>query len=234
MGLLVLVRHGESRWNLDDKFTGWVDVPLSEEGIAEADECGLHCRNYKFDRAYTSRLERAHETLQIILSVQDRTGITQHKGIYFRYRSWIQASNKLSNGDLPVFTSELLNERYYGLLQGMKKRVAEQRFGKEQVFKWRRGYKDKPPKGESLQQAFHRIMPYFTHEIFPHVANGEQVLLVAHGNTLRAIIKHIERISDHEIADIDLPEAKPIVYHYTRTKGWKWKSGSYTHDRPLR
>jgi len=232
MGLLVLVHHGESMWNSANKFTGWVDVPLSEHGIDEAERCAVHCRKYAFDQVFTSRLQRAHETLQIILSVQGRTGIVQHTGVNPIYRPWIRRSNKF--GDvLPVYTSEELNERFYGLLQGMDKSKAERLFGKEQVFLWRRGYTERPPKGESLQQAFERIIPYFRHRIFPRVKRGCRVLLVAHGNTLRALIKHIERLSSEEIVDVDLPEARPIVYRYARSS-WKRLEGGYRYGRPLR
>ncbi|MFZ2803929.1 MAG: 2,3-diphosphoglycerate-dependent phosphoglycerate mutase [Patescibacteria group bacterium] len=232
MGLLVLVRHGESRWNEENKFTGWVDVPLSDRGIDEAERCAVHCRKYDFDQAFTSRLERAQDTLQIILSDQGRTGIVQHVGINPMYRPWIKQSNKF-DGDLPVHTSEDLNERYYGSLQGMDKLDAEKRFGKENVFLWRRGYTEQPPKGESLRQAFERIMPYFKRHVFPRVKRGDHVLIVAHGNTLRAVIKHLEKLNGEEIADIDFPEARPIVYRYSKS-GWKRIEGEYQKNRPLR
>lgn len=232
MGLLILVRHGESRWNLDNKFTGWVDVPLSQRGINEAKRCAKHCRRYEFDSAFTSRLERAHETIQIILGDQDRTGVVQHEGINPKYREWIRRSNRV-DGDIPVQTSEDLNERYYGELQGMNKKQAERKYGRERLLKWRRGYVDRPPKGESLKDAFERIVPYVAKSIFPRVKRGEHVLLVAHGNTLRAIIKAIEDISDEDIADVDLPEAQPIVYRYTQKK-WEHIGGMFRRGRPLR
>ena len=232
MGLLVLVRHGESRWNSDNKFTGWVDVPLSDRGIDEAKRCAVHCRKYAFDQAFTSRLQRAHETLQIILSAQDRTGIVQHVGINPKYRPWIKRSNAF-DGDLPVHTTEDLNERYYGQLQGMNKLEAEKQFGADSVFLWRRSYTEHPPQGESLREAFERIMPYFKRHVFPCVKRGCHVLIVAHGNTLRAVIKHLEKLSGEEIADVDLPEAHPIVYRYTKST-WRRIEGDYRHMRPLR
>ncbi len=232
MALLVLVRHGESRWNVDNKFTGWVDVPLSQRGISEASACAKHCRAYEFDCAFTSRLERAHETLQIILGDQDRTGIVQHTGVHSKYREWVKYSNRM-NGDLPVYTSEHLNERYYGDLQGMKKQEADAKYGHDQVFRWRRGYADRPPQGESLKDTFRRVMPFVKKKILMKAEAGASVLLVAHGNTLRAIIKSLEGISDANIADVDLPEALPLVYRYERKK-WKHVSGEYQHGRPLR
>jgi len=232
MGLLVLVRHGESRWNLDNKFTGWVDVPLSQQGINEAKRCAKHCRKFEFDCAYTSRLERAHETIQIILGDQDRTGVVQHEGINPKYREWIRRSNRV-DGDIPVFTSEDLNERYYGDLQGMNKKQAERKYGLRRLLAWRRGYDTRPPKGESLKDAFDRIMPFVRENVFLPVMRGDHALLVAHGNTLRAIIKDLEGISDEDIADVDLPEARPLVYRFTR-KRWEHIAGTYDHGRPLR
>lgn len=233
MGLLVLVRHGESRWNLANRFQGWVDVSLSDNGVKEANVCALHCRPYRFDCAFTSRLERAHQTLHIVLSKQGRTSIIQHTGKSSHRPGWVKRSNLLRNDDLPVYMDDSLNERYYGDLQGMNKEEAEKKYGFEQVLSWRRGYKDRPPKGESLKQVFERTVPYFARTILPRVKRGEHVLITAHGNSLRAIIKHIGGIDDEQIADIDLPQAKPIVYRYT--KGiWKHELGDLKTGRPLR
>ncbi len=232
MGLLVLVRHGESRWNLDNKFTGWVDVPLSNTGIREAGVCAKHCRMYEFDNAFTSHLERAHETLQIILGYQDRTGIVQHMPTHSKHPEWIRRSNYV-NGDLPVYDTECLNERYYGELQGMNKEQANKKFGYEQVLHWRRSYIGRPPKGESLKDVFERTMPYVRKQILSKVKSGQQVLLVAHGNILRAIIKELENISDADIANVDLPQALPLVYRYARNT-WTHTGGEYQFGRPLR
>ncbi|MCK9361359.1 2,3-bisphosphoglycerate-dependent phosphoglycerate mutase [Patescibacteria group bacterium] len=139
----------------------------------------------------------------------------------------------LRNDDLPVYMDDTLNERYYGDLQGMNKKEAEEKYGFEQVLRWRRGYKDRPPKGESLKQVFERTIPYFSKVIVPRVKRGEQVLLAAHGNSLRTIIKHIEGINDEMIANIDLPQAKPIVYRYAKGV-WKHELGDLKPGRPLR
>lgn len=232
MSYLVLVRHGESRWNVGNRFTGWVDVPLTAKGIREAIRCSMHCRAYDFDVAFTSNLERAQSTLLIILSLQNRTGIFQHEGQGPHYR-WSCRSNRCLPNDIPIFESELLNERFYGKLQGMDKRTAERRYGKAKVFKWRRGYRDRPPGGESLKQAFERTRPYLTRRILSRVKHGNTVLLVGHGNTLRATIKMLERISDRDIASIDLPEGRPIVYRY-RAGAFVRIKGAYRFDRPLR
>ena len=229
---LILVRHGESRWNLCNRFTGWVDVPLSEQGIKEAQTCAKHCVHFDFSSAFTSDLERAHETLLIILSLQGKTAIVQHREDS-RYRRWVNASNRCGTGDLPVFTSPFLNERFYGALQGMEKNEAERRFGKDKLFAWRRGFLDRPPRGETLKETFGRALPYFTKYILPKVKRGEETIVAGHGNTLRAIIKYIEGIKDEDISFVDLPKGHPLVYTYkhgtfTRT------AGAYGFKRPLR
>lgn len=232
MGTLVLVRHGESRWNVSGRFTGWVDVPLSEKGVHEAERCAEHCKEYDFDVAFTSALERAHATLLIILSRQNRTGIIQHEGDHPHYK-WRCYSNKCDGKDIPVFESEALNERYYGLLQGMDKKEAVKIYGREKVFAWRRGYVAKPPRGESMKDAFERTWPYFEKKIMPRIRRGETVMIAGHGNTLRAMIKRLEKISDDAISRLDLPEAKPVAYDYHKGK-WTRIEDGYTFDRPLR
>jgi 2,3-bisphosphoglycerate-dependent phosphoglycerate mutase len=233
MGKLVLVRHGESRWNLCNRFTGWVDVPLSENGVNEAERCAKHCQEFSFSAVFTSTLERAQETALIILSRQNRNAIFQHKGDDPRYRTWIKASNVCGGDDIPIVGTPLLNERYYGALQGMDKYDAEAKYGHEKVLAWRRGYKDRPPKGESLADVFARVWPYFRRHVLPRANDGETVLLSGHGNTLRAIIKHLEGISDQDIAAVDLPEAKPLVYEAYRSKLVRVEGG-FALDRPLR
>jgi 2,3-bisphosphoglycerate-dependent phosphoglycerate mutase len=232
MGKLVLVRHGESRWNMHNRFTGWVDVPLSENGLREAERCAVHCEKYNFSTVFTSALERTHVTAAVILSRQGRNGIIQHDEKH-RYRKWMLHSNTCGKGDIPIYESPVLNERFYGDLQGMEKKQAEKVYGKQQVFAWRRGFSDKPPGGESMKQTFMRIHPYFDANIMPRVAKSETVLLSGHGNTLRAIIRHIEGISNEDIVNIDLPEATPIVYEYRRGKFIRI-AGEYRLNRPLR
>lgn len=232
-GSIILVRHGESRWNLDNRFTGWVDVPLSVNGIKEANRCAIHCKKFDFAIAFTSALERAHGTLQIILSEQGRTGVIQHPEDK-RYGGWIRASNSLGDSDLPVFEHKYLNERYYGDLQGLNKAEAEQRYGKDKLLAWRRGYTARPPGGgESLHDVLTRTKPYIQTKVIPRLKRGETVLLVGHGNTLRSIIKMFEQISDENIAYVDLPEAQPLAYSYKRGV-FERIEGEYTFDRPLR
>ena len=232
MGTLVLVRHGESRWNLDDRFTGWVDVPLSENGIREAERVARYCRQFEYAAAFTSALTRAQETLLIILARQDLTGVFQHED-GLRHADWIRHSNRPSVKDIPVYISANLNERYYGSLQGLMKSAAERKYGKKQVLAWRRGYTDHPPGGESLKETQARVQPYLMKNILPRVRRGESIIVAAHGNTLRAVIKYLEGISDGDIACIDLPEARPLVYHYRRRRFVR-VAGEYRFSRPLR
>jgi 2,3-bisphosphoglycerate-dependent phosphoglycerate mutase len=233
MGHLVLVRHGESRWNQCNRFTGWVDVPLSEAGIEEAEKCAHQCKKFDFAAAYTSKLERAHSTMNVILAHQNRTGIVQHEHDKKHYK-WVAHSNGCGTDDIPVIESTALNERYYGRLQGLEKGEAEKKYGKEKVLAWRRSYDAKPPGGgESLEETFNRVLPFFRKYILPRVRKSDDVLVVAHGNTLRAMIKFIEKISEIDIAFVDLPQAQPIVYEYKRG-GFKRISGEYHFNRPLR
>ncbi len=232
-GTIVLVRHGESRWNLGNRFTGWVDVPLSMAGIKEAQDCAKHCKKYDFQLAFTSALERAHSTLHIILSEQGRTGIVQHPEDK-RYGRWIKASNVFSSRDIPIYEHKYLNERYYGSLQGLVKSAAEKKYGRDRVLDWRRGYDTNPPGGgESLKDVVKRITPYMETKVIARLKRGETVILVGHGNTLRSVIKGFEKISDEHITHIDLPEAKPLVYVY-RSGRFTRTEGEYSFDRPLR
>jgi 2,3-bisphosphoglycerate-dependent phosphoglycerate mutase len=201
-------------------------------GVLEAEACALHCQKYDFDIAFTSKLERAHATLSIILAQQNRTGIIQHENEGSHYK-WTCDSNFCLPDDIPVYESATLNERYYGKLQGIGKKAAEKKFGVKKVFEWRRGYDARPPGGESLKEAHGRVIPFFLKKIQPRLRKGETVLLCAHGNTLRAIIKRLEGISDHEIAYIDLPKAKPLVYEYSRGR-FRRVAGEYELNRPLR
>lgn len=232
MGTLTLIRHGESRWNLHNRFTGWVDVPLSERGICEAQECAKHCKKFSFDVAFTSLLGRAHQTLFTVLASQGETAVFQHAEDA-QYHRWIRLSNKCRSGDIPVFESILLNERFYGTLQGMNKKEAERNFGKERVFKWRRGYKERPPGGETLKETFERSNPFLVDTILPYVKKGAHALIVAHSNTLRATVKYLEKIDDVDIPFLDFPLALPFVYTYRR-QTFSRTQGDYRFDRPLR
>ncbi|MBZ0282855.1 MAG: 2,3-bisphosphoglycerate-dependent phosphoglycerate mutase [Anaerolineae bacterium] len=186
-GLLILVRHGQSRWNLENRFTGWVDIPLTAEGEAEAQRAGELLKTCQFDAAFTSALSRAQETLRIILEVIDQP-------------------------DVPTQRDQALNERHYGDLQGLNKDETAAKFGKEQVHIWRRSYDVPPPNGESLKDTRARVLPYYQAHIEPLVLAGKQILVVAHGNSLRALVMMLENISEQNISDLNIPTGIPMRY----------------------
>jgi 2,3-bisphosphoglycerate-dependent phosphoglycerate mutase len=189
MAFLVLVRHGESQWNLENRFTGWVDVPLSEKGIGEAKKAGerLKKENIRFDVAYTSNLQRAQNTLSLILQ-------------------------ELNQAALSVTKNEALNERHYGDLQGLNKAETAQKFGDEQVKIWRRSYDVAPPKGESLKDTAARTLPYFEAHIVRDLKAGKNVIVAAHGNSLRAIVMHLDKLTKEQVLELNLGTAVPIIY----------------------
>ena len=188
-GTLVLVRHGQSEWNLKNLFTGWRDVGLTEQGHAEAKKAGelLKARGVKFDIAFTSALSRAQVTCQHILDA-------------------------LGQGDLETIRDQALNERDYGDLVGLNKDDARAKWGEEQVHVWRRSYDVQPPGGESLRDTGARVWPYYLHDLQPHVLRGETVLVAAHGNSLRALIMALDGLSGDEVVKVELGTGVPIVY----------------------
>ncbi|MFM7586784.1 MAG: 2,3-bisphosphoglycerate-dependent phosphoglycerate mutase [Bacteroidota bacterium] len=190
MPTLVLVRHGQSQWNLENRFTGWVDVPLSAQGEEEAARAGGMLATYHFDLAFTSALQRAQNTLRIMLRV-------------------------MGNEELPIIANEALNERMYGMLQGLNKAETAVRYGDEQVLIWRRSYDVAPPDGESLKDTAARVIPYVNQEIFPLLRAGKNVLVAAHGNSLRALVMQLEGMSPAEILQFEIPTAVPRVYTLT-------------------
>ncbi len=203
---LVIIRHGESIWNKENIFTGWVDVPLSENGIEQAKKAKLLLKDYSFDLAYTSYLKRASDTLDIIL----------------------EGSN------IPVKKAWQLNERFYGDLQGKNKDEVKKQYGEEQFKLWRRSYDTRPleininsqfyqgndekykeinvPLTESLKDTEARVLPYLQEEIFPNIKKGKRIIISAHGNSIRAIVKILENISGEEIAKVEIPLAIPLIY----------------------
>jgi len=228
MTYLILVRHGESRWNLDNKFTGWVDIPLSSNGIKEALISSKNIDYYHIDKAYTSKLVRAQETLLLILANQEYTGVFLHSDK--KKEKWYNHPKKLEANEIPIIASEKLNERCYGKLQGMNKDLARKKYGKDKVFIWRRSYDIPPPGGESLKDTFKRTVPYFKKEILPSLKKGN-ILVCAHGNSLRSIIKYIENISDEEITHLELPTGVPIIFEYKRGK--LTRKDNFNYNRPI-
>ena len=211
---LVLLRHGQSTWNLENRFTGWTDVDLTETGINEAKEAGklMLAENYKFDFVFTSVLKRAIRTMWIVMDVMDNM--------------W-----------LPVERAWQLNERHYGDLQGLNKAETAKKFGDEQVLIWRRSYATPPPplspddprhprfdpryakvdpallpSTEALKNTLERVMPYWEKSIAPRLLAGEKILIVAHGNSLRALVKYLDHISDEDIVELNIPTGVPLAY----------------------
>jgi len=219
MAILVLLRHGKSMWNALNLFTGWVDVPLAYEGIEEAIKAGEKLKNYCFDEVYTSALIRSIQTAMIALS-KNKCGkipIIQHnKG---KMKEWANMPNTIPV--LPVYEYEELNERYYGQLQGLNKQETAEKYGADTVHKWRRSYDINPPGGESLKDNYERTIPFFKSVIIPKLESGKNILVSAHGNSLRAIVKFIENISDEDIPKFEIPTGKPIIYTYENSKFMK-------------
>ena len=211
---LVLVRHGQSLWNLENRFTGWTDVELSEQGIEEAKEAGklLREEGYHFDIAYTSLLKRANDTLTYILE-------------------------ELNDKNIPIEYSDRLNERHYGALQGLNKDETRKKYGEEQVKLWRRSADVRPPAltkddprypgndpkyaslnsdelplTENLLDTVNRVVPYYEEKIKPALLTGKKVIIVAHGNSLRGLIKYLDGVSDEEIVNIEIPTGNPLIY----------------------
>jgi len=223
---LVLVRHGESVWNKRNLFTGWVDVGLSAEGKKAAEKAGrlLRTHGFVFDRAYISVLKRSPQTLNALL-----------KG--------------MGLGRIPVEKSWRLNERHYGALQGLDKTAVAEKYGMRQLLAWRRGYSTPPPSlvdrsrktectavacglkksemplSESLKDTYYRVIPFWKEEILPALKRGERVLVVAHGNSLRALVKYLEKINSGDIASVEIPWTAPLCYHVDK-KGHT-KKGRY-------
>jgi 2,3-bisphosphoglycerate-dependent phosphoglycerate mutase len=216
MAKLILVRHGQSMWNLQNRFTGWVDINLSQKGIKEAKKAGKLLKEYKFDVAYTSELQRANETLNLILNENPN-----HENfiIHHNDKSYDEFTlNKEDKKTLGVVKNQKLNERHYGALQGLNKAETIKEFGEEQVHIWRRSYNIAPPNGESLADTYKRAVPYFKSKILKKVTEeNKNIIVAAHGNSIRAIIKYLEKISNKNIPNLELKTGQPIVYTINKT-----------------
>tara|TARA_B100000963_G_scaffold297974_1_gene269571 strand:- start:1272 stop:1901 length:630 start_codon:yes stop_codon:yes gene_type:complete len=197
MNKLVLLRHGQSQWNLENRFTGWKDVPLTEKGVNEANNAGLLIKKnkIKIDRVFSSVLIRANKTAEIALKV---SGL----------------KNLFVDGKLIYEKDQRLNERDYGDLVGLNKSETADKFGKEQVHIWRRSYDTPPPNGESLKDVVNRVSPYFSEIIQPLIINKKNVLIAAHGNSLRAIMIKVGLYKPEEISNIELPTGSPMCLDY--------------------
>ncbi len=195
MAYLVLVRHGQSQWNLENRFTGWTDVPLSERGEQDAHKTGqvLKEKDFKFDMAFAARLIRGSDTLRILLE-------------------------ELGQTDIPVEYDSALNERHYGSLQGLNKAETAEKYGDEKVATWRRGFDTRPPDGESIKDCIKRVTPYFTQYVLPHVHKGKNVLVATHHNSMRPIARYLENLSDEDTAKTEYGLCVPYVYQFEGEK----------------
>ena len=213
---LILLRHGQSEWNKRNLFTGWVDVPLSREGIEEARKAGKRFSAIPFDCIFTSSLIRSQLTAMIAMSEhkEGKTPIFQsHAG--GKRQDWNAIYNeKMKQETLPVFTAWEINERMYGELQGFDKDEMRQKYGKEQIKIWRRSFEVAPPNGESLEMTAKRSIPYFQKVIFPYIKRGKNVLVSAHGNSLRSIVMYLENLSKEEVLQLEIPTGHPLCYSY--------------------
>ncbi|MDD5026687.1 MAG: 2,3-bisphosphoglycerate-dependent phosphoglycerate mutase [Candidatus Peribacteraceae bacterium] len=193
MGTLILLRHGQSQWNLENRFTGWTDQPLTDRGRLDAAACAKVLKKFRFDRAFTSRLIRATQTLEVVLKELKQTSI-------------------------PVTEDSALNERHYGDLQGLNKAETAKKFGEKQVQLWRRSFFTRPPNGESMEDCERRTKPYFLQYILPFVTKGETVLVAAHGNSLRPIIKYLDHLEPEEAASMEIGLCTPYIYAFKEDK----------------
>jgi 2,3-bisphosphoglycerate-dependent phosphoglycerate mutase len=187
MPKLILLRHGESQWNLENRFTGWVDVPLSPKGEAEAVRAGELLKDMPVDKVYTSVLQRAINTAKLTLE-------------------------KRGGNNLPIEYDQALNERHYGDLQGLNKAETAKKYGDEQVHIWRRSYDVQPPNGESLKDTAARTLPYFNEKIIPDLKAGKNILVVAHGNSLRSIVMSLDKLTREQVLELNIPTGVPLVY----------------------
>lgn len=212
MNLLILLRHGQSVWNQLNLFTGWIDVPLSREGIREAQRAADALSGLDVDCVFTSELERSLQTAMLTLAEMDlaRVPYVVHEGGSKDDR--YQPPPAMLDQLIPVRRAEALNERHYGALAGMDKDEARRRFGADQVQRWRRSYDEAPPQGESLKLTAARAIPYFEQHILPMLLEEKTVLVVAHGNSLRSIVMHLENLSEEEVLKLELATGEPRLY----------------------
>jgi len=217
---LILMRHGQSIWNKKNLFTGWVDIPLSEEGIQESIRGGQKIKNLPIDVIFTSVLQRAQMTLVLALMNHESKKIPLflHSG-EGKLDAWGQIySEEAKKGVMPVHMAWELNERMYGKLQGLNKAETAEKYGAEQVHIWRRSFDVAPPEGESLKMTAARTLPYFNKKIVPHLEKGENVFISAHGNSIRSIVMELEGLSGQEVVNLEIPTGEPLIYSFHKGK----------------
>ncbi len=225
MAKLILLRHGQSKWNKLNRFTGWVDIDLTPEGIEEAINAGEEIKKIPIDVVYTSTLVRAQMTATLAMSrhASQKPLIFMHsKGKEKEWGTDHCLEEALEEG-IPTYMSWHLNERYYGKLQGMNKDEARKEFGKEQVHIWRRSFDVPPPEGESLELTLKRTLPYFQETIVKALEKGLNVLIAAHGNSLRSIVMFLDKLSKEEVLKLEIPTGNPLIYEFDHSEFKKIK-----------
>lgn len=203
MSKLILLRHLESQWNKENRFTGWTDVPLSKEGIRSAKEVAGKLAGFKIDKVYTSPLIRNKETVSLITRAAAKGGEED-----------LSSLTNLGKKDLPIVIDKALDERNYGKLQGLNKDEMKEKYGEEQVRLWRRSWNQAPPEGESLEDVFNRVVPFYRRYIEKDLKEGKNVLVVASHNSLRALVKYLDKISDEEIINLEIPTGSIKKYDF--------------------
>jgi 2,3-bisphosphoglycerate-dependent phosphoglycerate mutase len=220
MSKLVLLRHGESVWNKKNIFTGWVDVPLSENGMQEALAAGIKIADFEFDIIYTSTLIRAMQTTMLCM-LKNHTSkipmVIHQEGGKAEEWSKIYNPEELTN-IVPVYTSWHLNERYYGELQGYNKAKTAEKYGADQVHLWRRSYDIPPPNGECLKDTANRTIPFFKETVMSLLNENKNILIVAHGNSLRSIVMYLDELTEEQVLALELPTGIPVIYSYLNNK----------------
>ncbi len=220
MSKLILMRHGESQWNKNNRFTGWVDIPLSKKGIEESLEGGKYIQNEPIDIIYTSSLIRAQMTAMLAMSTHysGKVPMILHHG-GGKLEEWAKIySQDAEQETIPVICAWELNERMYGELQGLNKAETAELFGAEQVHIWRRSFDIPPPNGESLKMTAERTLPYFKNTIEPKLKEGKNIFIAAHGNSLRSIMMELDHLSPEQVISLELATGHPVIYLYENNR----------------
>jgi 2,3-bisphosphoglycerate-dependent phosphoglycerate mutase len=223
MATLVMMRHGESEWNKENRFCGWIDIPLSLQGLQESFETGRKLAEIAFDIVFTSSFIRTQMAAILALSVSKHRKTPRLIHPYDqRLQEWDKIYDQEAEAEcIPFIVSWQLNERIYGQLQGLNKQAAANRFGKEQVQLWRRGFDTLPPGGESLAMTAERVLPYFKETIVPLLMRGKNVLISAHGNSLRAIIMYLDGLSKEQIVKLEIATGEQMIYQFDEKGNWR-------------
>jgi 2,3-bisphosphoglycerate-dependent phosphoglycerate mutase len=232
MCYLILVRHGAPCLNPDDWLYGWIDIPLSRKGIEEALDCACKLENIEIDLAFASKLFRTQETLSIILSGQKKTGVLIHEEPIDKNRigkvEWYSYPEQFGKSVIPIYSVAALNERYYGKLQGMKKHIMEEKYGTERLSSWTWDLESRIPEAESLLEVYERVVPYFEQKVMASLKAEKNVIVCAHLGSLRALVKHIENISNEKIMEVKFSTGEFVIYRYSEGRLTREQDDTFT------